>query len=173
MHHDLSGQKMITSIFSYLSRSISKIAVFSLIMLFCSMNLNSLLRWLIKKPIQGAVEASEALMVFIAFCALSYTQMIGGHIKIELVTSRLPPKIRQLMETVALFLSLVLLIVMTYQNGIVALKSILILEYRWGTIPIPIWPIKLLVFISLLFWCLQLVGDLLLTTQKYLKLRSR
>src|SRR5262249_54963866 len=51
-------------------------------------------------------ELSELLMVFLVFGAFAVTELRGGHVDIDVVVLRLPPRLRALSESLAAVLSM-------------------------------------------------------------------
>lgn len=62
------------------------------------------LRKFFLSPILGVTEYSQMIMVVILLAAAS-TGMADGHIKVDLVTSHLPPKVQQIIEIITLVLT--------------------------------------------------------------------
>jgi len=62
-------------------------------------------RYLLNRPLPGALELSELLMVFLVFGAFAVTELRNGHVDIDVVVSRFPPRGRALSETFAALLS--------------------------------------------------------------------
>lgn len=59
-------------------------------------------------PIQGTYEAVSFLLVLLVFVAMGYCGAKKGHFVINLVTSRLQPKVRLIIVTITYFVSAVL-----------------------------------------------------------------
>lgn len=67
----------------------------SWLVLFCMMLLtvsDVLCRKLLSKSILGTVEITEMMMIVTVFFSLAQTELLNGHIKVDLVLSRLTPK---------------------------------------------------------------------------------
>ena len=62
-------------------------------------------RYLINRPLLGALELSELLMVFLVFGAFAVTELRNGHVDIDVVVTKLPPRAQALSETLAAVLS--------------------------------------------------------------------
>ena len=58
-------------------------------------------------PTYVATEMSGYMLIGIVFLGLAYTQRKGRHIKIIILTGKLPPRKRQLLEIATLFVALV------------------------------------------------------------------
>jgi len=62
-------------------------------------------RYLFNRPLPGALELSELLMVFLVFGAFAVTELRNGHVDIDVVVTKLSPRARALCETFAALLS--------------------------------------------------------------------
>ncbi len=58
-------------------------------------------RYAFNSPIVGAVEMTEMCMGLIVFLGLAFTTRAGGHIAVDVVTSRLPARWRRRLDLVA------------------------------------------------------------------------
>jgi TRAP-type C4-dicarboxylate transport system permease small subunit len=56
----------------------------------------------------GADEISGYLNVFIGFLALAFTLQKGGHVRVDIVSSRLPQKVRNILDILTDVLALIL-----------------------------------------------------------------
>jgi len=119
-----------------------------------------LLREAANKPVPGIIELSELAIVMITFLGLAYTQLKRAHVSVELLILHLPDRPQTVLKMVGLLLALVFFAFLTYASVGIAHKSILIQEVRYGIIPFPIWPAKLVMPIGLSLLCLQLGVDL-------------
>lgn len=70
-------------------------------------------RFLLNKSTLIADEMAGYLLVVMSYTALAYTLQQGGHIRVEIVTQRLPLKIQQVIERCTLVLSLAASVILT------------------------------------------------------------
>ncbi len=80
-------------------------------------------RYVFNQPTIWGLELSEFLVVAATFMALGYTQLAGGHIRVEAITSHLPLKQRTILEIVALLLSMSFVGVLAYGTWNLAWES--------------------------------------------------
>ncbi|MEQ8717996.1 MAG: TRAP transporter small permease [Acidimicrobiales bacterium] len=113
------------------------------------------LRKYFNTTLKGTIEYSEILLVFIVFGAIAHAQQIGGHVKTELVTSRLPPRIGGYVRAVGLVIVAALLIWMTQATLARGLDSMESGESRVGVKEVPIWPARLAIPVGLFFLALE------------------
>lgn len=111
-------------------------------------------------PVPGTFEATEALMVVSAFLAIAYNQQVRGHIKVELFTSRMSPRLQLKFEAFNYFLSAVFFFLLTWQGWRFGLESLRVGEYESGLIAFPVYPAKLLLAVGLTLMTLQCSRDL-------------
>ena len=62
-------------------------------------------RYLLNRPLPGALELSELLMVFLVFGCFAYTELQNGHVDIDVVVTRFPPRMQAASEAFAAILS--------------------------------------------------------------------
>jgi len=129
-----------------------------------------ILREAFNKPIAGIIELSELAVVMITFLGLAYTQLQRGHVRVEVLLSRFSDRTQSRMNIIDLLLALAFFALLTYVSGQLAMKSVLIREIRYGLIPFPIWPAKIMVPVGTFLLCLQLGVHLFREVELY---RSR
>jgi len=93
-------------------------------------------------PIPGALELAELLMVLVVFLSLPDAEAFDKHIRIDLVTRRLPAKMAARLETLSTFFSLLFYGAMAWQAWRLFADSWAIREYTAGLIPFPVFPAK-------------------------------
>ncbi|WP_122893101.1 TRAP transporter small permease subunit [Arcobacter peruensis] len=117
---------------------------------------NILGRWLFSMPVNGYIDWIEQFMAFFAFLGIAYTQREGGHIRMDMLVSKLKGRFFYVTElfttTIILFLTLVLI----YGSSLHFLRA-----YNLGDtsldIDLPTWPAKLVVPVALTFLALRLI----------------
>jgi TRAP-type transport system small permease protein len=62
-------------------------------------------RYLFNRPLLGSLELSEILMVFLVFGAFAVTELSHGHVDVDVVVTRMPPRVQAACETFAALLS--------------------------------------------------------------------
>lgn len=129
---------------------------------------DTIVRYLSPYGIPGATNLEEFSMVIIVFSALAYTQAMGGHVKVEVLISRLQGRIRAGINTFALFVALGVTCLITWQGWIMAWDAWLVKQYTHGTPHLPIYPFKFLVPFGGMLLCLQLLVDICRELQQVL-----
>ena len=117
-------------------------------------------RYVFDKPIMGTMEASEVLMAGIVLLSWAYTQRTGGHVRVELVTSRYPPRARAITNFVTLLLALILFSAITWQSAIIA-TTYLQGHRVFQILQIPTAPFYFFVPVGAFFLCLEFIIQML------------
>jgi TRAP-type C4-dicarboxylate transport system permease small subunit len=68
------------------------------------------------RPIPGGIEVVAFLGVVVTSFAIAYTQVLRGHIRVEFVVMRLPPRAQSVIAAFIWFLSLVLFAMLAWQS---------------------------------------------------------
>lgn len=111
-------------------------------------------------PIEGALEIIELSLVFMVFLGITYTQMVGGHIKVTSLTSRFPHTIRTRLEFAVTILCLFISICFCLETFRFALASWIARESTIGG-SVPIYPAKMVIFLGFLLLSVQMVLEML------------
>lgn len=99
-------------------------------------------RHFLGKPIPGHYEVATLLLILILYFGVAYTQLERGHIRVELLTSKLNVRKQELLELITLFLSLIVSLLMFWATVKRAKISVSEREFISGIINFPIWPSK-------------------------------
>ena len=87
---------------------------------------------------------------------VAYTQQVKGHVRVSMLTSRLPPRAQLLLEIVVTLLSLFIMSLLAWQGWIVGMEETAVSDM----LRIPQRPFKLLVGAAAFLLCLELMVDL-------------
>jgi TRAP-type C4-dicarboxylate transport system permease small subunit len=108
------------------------------------------------RPIPGIVELSSyALDVFILL-GLAYTQQVKGHVRVSMLTSRMPPRVQIFLDIFVALLSLFIIALLAWQGFVMGLEETAVSDM----LRIAQRPFKLLVGVAAFLLCLELVVDL-------------
>ena len=101
-------------------------------------------RKLLGFPVPGYVDWIEMIMTVFAFIAISYTQRLGGHVRMEIILGRLRGRILYALEIIGTLAAIFIVTVLGYYGYEHFLRA---WEIGDSTIDIqlPVWPSKLLV----------------------------
>jgi TRAP-type C4-dicarboxylate transport system permease small subunit len=111
-------------------------------------------RYLFSSPLNGSVEYSGALLALFVFSGITYTQTKHHHIKVTVLTERVSTKWRKRLNIFDLVFCFGIAALLTWQtliNGLLSLET-----REVGLIfPIPVYPVKLFVFVGFLLLAIQ------------------
>ena len=108
------------------------------------------------RPIPGIVELSSYMLDVFILLGLAYTQQVKGHVRVSMLTSRLPQRAQQSLEIVVTLLSLFIMVLLAWQGWVVGMEETAVSDM----LRIPQRPFKLLVGVAAILLCLELVVDL-------------
>jgi TRAP-type C4-dicarboxylate transport system permease small subunit len=127
-------------------------------------------RYFFKAPIQGTHEITGLLLVCVAACALAYSQIMKGHIRVDLITDRLSPKGRQIIDVIAYLFCVFASLLITWQTLIRAR------DYFYSTkgnltetLSIPFFPFLLILGLGFLTLTLVSLVDLIRSIVKVIR----
>ncbi len=120
------------------------------------------MRYVFNKPTIWGFEATTFLYGIHYMFGLAYTDRLGGHVRVDIFTSRLSKKVQAvigLLTTAVIFLPV--FTCMTIWSFTFALTSWQGQERSWTSWAPPIYPFKLLMALTFLFLLLQGIANLL------------
>lgn len=125
---------------------LSGLAVFALMML-AVISVSG--RHLINQPLPGYVDWIEQAMPLIAFMGVAYTQRDGGHIRMDLIVSRLHGRALWTVEFITVFFILLVMLLITWGAWAHFVRSFDFASPLWSRdssmdIALPLWPAKLM-----------------------------
>ncbi len=108
------------------------------------------------KPIAGTFELSEFMLAIIILLSAAYTQQVKGHVSVDFLTSRFPPRVQRALQVLTTLLSLAIITIVVWQGFVLGLEEKAVTDQ----LRMPKAPFKMLVgFCGSLLW-LQLFFDL-------------
>jgi TRAP-type mannitol/chloroaromatic compound transport system permease small subunit len=116
--------------------------------------------------IPGAKEAIALLMVVTVFSFLPYAFHNKQIVTIDIFASLYTNKMKAIYEAVCCIFGLAIFIPITILTFSVAWRSIKIYEYTGGSLAVPIYPAKIIMFLSSCLLCIQMILGVLKAFQK-------
>lgn len=107
-------------------------------------------------PIPGTYELTELMLAVAVLTAIGHTQMQKGHISIDLVISKFPPRVRDIIDCITNFLSLVIFALVTWQT----IKYALLLYSSndvSAILRLPMYPFLIVAAIGCFTFCLAML----------------
>ena len=116
-------------------------------------------RYLFNRPISGTLEVTESLLVLIIFLSVALTQYDGGHIRVTMLTRRLPHGWARVAMVISMLCGAAFFSWCAYAAWRFAAQSYSFNEQDWGTVVFPLWPVKFVVFAGILLLAVQFALD--------------
>jgi len=117
-------------------------------------------RYLLNRPIVGALETLEILLPAIVLLSLAYTQQEKAHVTVDILVSHLPQRPRAILGLITSCWALVLF-AMIFWQGILQVSLYRQTQMVITNIAVPVFLPRILVPIGALSVCLVLIVDLL------------
>jgi len=108
------------------------------------------------RPIPGTVELSSYMLVIFILTGVAYTHQVRGHVRVNLLLTKLPPTLALAIEVITILLSLFIVGVLTWQGWVVGLEQKTVSDM----LRIPQLPFRLLVSLAGAGMFLELLIDL-------------
>ena len=121
-----------------ISRSINWVAVIALVFMVLLTCANIIGR-LFGNPIPGAFDNTELFAVIVAAFAMAYTQVMKGHVPVEIVTERISERAKAILTTITSPFLVALSVMATWQSMVYASEKWAVGEVS-GTVHIPFYP---------------------------------
>jgi len=116
-------------------------------------------RYLLNKPLLGAVEMSEFLMVILSFGGLALAELRGGHINVDFFVRALPGRLGALLEAAGALLGILFWGVVSWRATLHVLRLREAGEVS-ANLAIPTWPFYLAVTVGCGLLAIALIGRL-------------
>lgn len=119
-------------------------------------------RNLFNQPLPGYVDWIEQAMILLAFVGVSYTQRLGGHIRMDILVGRLSGRWLWAAELASTLVMLILMLLLVWGTWAHFLRSFDFGSPNWSRdssldIGLPLWPTKLLITFSFVILSLRLM----------------
>ena len=114
-------------------------------------------RFIFGHPIPGQVEIATLSLVVIVYLGVAYTQMLDGHIRVDVLISRVKGAKREFLEAFVLVIALFTTLMMSWATGKRAIESTMTHEFVTGVVNFPIWPGRCTVTFGFLLLSLTLI----------------
>ncbi len=122
-------------------------------------------RHALNQPLPGYVDWIEQAMPLIAFMGISFTQRVGGHIRMDIVVGLLKGRALWAVEWLGVLLILMVMLLLVWGSWAHFERSFDMSMPMWSRdssmdIALPLWPAKLLAPVAFSVLCLRLVLQL-------------
>src|SRR5690606_33485334 len=111
------------------------------------------------RPVPGAYELTESVMVLVVFGGLAYAQIQRKHIRVELLYLRAGPRLQSPMDVLADVAGMLFFGLLLWQGWNEALYSWDIREATSGAVRLPLYPARFVLVFGAALYLLQLLLD--------------
>jgi TRAP-type C4-dicarboxylate transport system permease small subunit len=142
------------------SKTLNWVACFAVILLALGVFVDVFARW-INRPVPGNIDTAELLLIPAVFFAMAYTHKLDGHIRVEILHTRMSTRVKGIMDSITLLIA-------TGVYGFI-IWSMADRVWRIVTSPdpgpitiglaIPIFPLLIVIVIALIVLCLELLAN--------------
>ena len=113
-------------------------------------NVNVILRYVIKQPIPGCEEIVTGFFVWTVFIGCAYAHRMHAHLGVDILVNIMPGKMKKVVENVVFFLELAILILVTYISAQYVYNLMFNLSGAWkpaltDVLRFPVWYIAIAV----------------------------
>ena len=115
-------------------------------------------RYLFHHPLIGTVEIEELMLVILVFFGIAYPQIKKRHVSIPFFVDRLPHEIRLVILNVAIFISLIIFVLLTWQNVVLS-RTYWLNKVSSLYLEIPLAPFVVIIVIGCFAMCVTLFFD--------------
>ena len=130
-------------------------------------SLDVFLRYVFNSPLPASVEISQLLEPWVIFLPFAYTLAMDRHVRVSLVTMRLPRKLRLFSDLFSLLIAFALFTALTIFSWGDFYQSWSINEIMMAAIILPWWAGKLAMPIGMALLVVQCVITAIVTVHKY------
>lgn len=99
-----------------IAKYINAAGAFTSLLMVVLVTAHVLSRAIFSRPLIGMVEIEELMIVLLVFCGIAHTQITGNHISVDFVTTRLPKRIKDLIDVATSLLTTIFLFVLSWQS---------------------------------------------------------
>lgn len=144
----------------FIARCLNWIAGLSLVVIMIIVCINVFNRVVFGVPLKGSVDILSQMGVLVIACAIGYTQMVKGHIRITLLTDRLPGRSGLFLTALIDLIGLILFAIISWQSILYTLSVYKIGELS-EVLRLPVMPFAAIVSAGCLVLTLVLLTDLI------------
>ena len=114
------------------------------------------------RPIYGTVELSSYMLAVFLLLGVAYTHQVKGHVRVSMLTSRLPGRANLALDLVTILLSMFIIGLLAWQGWVVGMEERAVSDM----LRVPQRPFKVLVSVAAFLLWLELCIDLFTTIRQ-------
>jgi len=141
------------------------IAAILLVLMPIPVFLDVVIRLVVDYSLPGIIELEEFLLLIIIFFSLPYVHGRSGHIRIDLITSKMPGRLQNVLACVMSLLAISLFVLLTWQLVHLGISKMQSNEVSW-TLKLPMWIFYFLAASGSALMVYMTLRDFLVTLKK-------
>ena len=126
------------------------------VLIAVAVTIDVLMRYIFSKTYAGLFEITEYSLLWITFLGAPCIMKNNGHVRVDLIVNRLPPYQRVLLTIIADFISIFLLMTMTWYTAGLTIHDFRTSFTLSGILMAPKWPIEIIIPIGFFLLLLQM-----------------
>jgi len=140
------------------SKALNWVACFAVILLVMGVFVDVFARW-INRPVRGNIDTAELLLIPAVFFAMAYTHKLDGHIRVEILYTRMSTRVKGIVDSITLFIATGVYGVMIWSMANRVWRIVTSPDPGPITIglAIPIYPLLIVVVVGFILLCLELL----------------
>lgn len=151
------------------SAAVNRVGTAIILVMMVLTTADVLLRYIFNRPITGAYEVTELLMLVVTALGLAYTQSRKGHISIELLSSRFSPRGQSVNDLFAYLICLGICVLMAWRLLAAARVQQINNVIASEAVRIPIYPFYYLLGLGIALLCLVYIVDIINSLLRVMK----
>jgi len=153
----MNAYQVLKGLIQKVTKGVGYTGMFLLIPMMLLISTEVTTRFFWDRPIPGTLELSSYLLSIFVLLGIAYTQQAKGHVRVTMLTTRLPRRLRLILEMFTTILSLLIIAVLAWQGWVVGMEERAVSDM----LRIPQLPFRLLVSVAGLLLALELFIDLI------------
>ncbi|MEW5722620.1 MAG: TRAP transporter small permease subunit, partial [Thermodesulfobacteriota bacterium] len=102
-------------------------------------------RYVFTNPTTWVWEINSQLLCFMGAMAGGYTMLNNGHVSVDILSSRFPPRVKALVDIITSSLFFILVLALIYYGTKEALRAFQVNQKVISQFASPLWPIKFII----------------------------
>ncbi len=142
------------------TRVISWICGGAALWLFLLIFINVILRYVFETPYRHADEIVRFSMAWISYIGMAYTLRVGGHISVDLITSRLPANLRRRVEMIGFIGVTIWIALITYGGWKLWLRLFTSGQRSFGLLEVELWIPGICIIVGLSWFFVEAIIEM-------------
>ena len=140
----------------YMNKFLTYLSAFFCLIIALIVVIDVFLRFFFNNPLTGVIELQTYMLVVLCFMSLSYTMLVEGHVRVDILSNHLPKKVKLFSENVYQLVGACFFVSISWQYVIRMKESLAISEVS-DTLFIPLWPLYLVTILGCAMMALVLI----------------